>query len=135
MASDWTAEDFLAPKGNIVPAMFPSDSSIVMEERVDEYISAAEVEASALTGADLNRAVYHYVYWKAYSAAFVRMSATPTTNILADQGTIGFTQGQINSFRDLAKEHEQLFNNAVAEVNSSIAVAPVTRSISNTFTY
>lgn len=97
----------IAPEGEIEPAMFPTDTAEQLAHRVQAYITAGTEKASAdgVDAGDLDDAARAWAYYRAFRAVFVRLSATPSSITLNDQGGTARLLTQIVHFDKLAADY------------------------------
>ena len=117
-----TAADLLSPSGDLVPSLFPSDSTGALTSRLTAYLAEGETKASGISDlADRDRATLHWGYYRAYKAVHVRMSGDPLTSGLASGLlTAGYSAAQIANFAALRDEHLDAFT-AIVPTDPDVA--------------
>jgi hypothetical protein len=129
-----SAAQFLAPLGDIeADTMFPGEADSVVRTRLETYIAEGYAKSSALDASVWDFAVSAWVYHRAYKAVFISLSATPSSNAMADQGSTLYTQAQISNFNELSKEALADFNNILS--SGIITQRPQSYSVSHKVTY
>lgn len=98
-----TAQDMLAPKGEVEDGFFPAEG---LEERLEEYLrqGAEQVEDLDLDpdGRKYRQAVLAWAYHRAYHALYLRMSSRPIQAGLDGQVTSSYDPDQARRFADLS---------------------------------
>lgn len=126
------ADDFLSPKGELEPALFPQDQGGALTARLTQYIADGTIAATAADitdPADVDAVVREYVYVRAYDAILLRYANTPNTSI-ADEGSISISSAQIDILRDKRGEHQIAFDALIEgdELPASGSAIPPTTS-------
>lgn len=92
--------------GKLEPGlMFPDETTVVFDARLQKYIDEAVAKAAVAglpTQAAKDAATKQWAYHRAFEAQFIRLSSTPASVTLNDQGAASFLQQQIQNFKDLA---------------------------------
>jgi len=129
-----TAAQFLSPLGDIeADTMFAGEDESVVRTRIETYIAEGALKVTALDPLVQDAAVNAWVYYRAYKAVFISLSATPSSNAMADQGSTLYTSAQIANFLDLSKEALKDFNNMIE--SGIITTRPLSYSVSHKVTY
>lgn len=103
--------DVKSPKGLIESAMFPDENTVALDVRLTAYIDEGESRATPIADADANDdAVKAWTYWRAFTAVFIRLSASPSSATLNDQASASYLLTQIQHFRDMAAEQRGIFD-------------------------
>lgn len=126
----------IAPEGEIEPAMFPGDSPTALADRVQAYITAGTDKATAdgVAAGDLDAAARAWAYYRAFRAVFVRLSASPSSVSLANQGGSSRTTSQISEFAALAEGWRTDYLALVPEAPPPRTV-PQSAPVKNRFTW
>ena len=101
------AADLIEPKGELSRGLFPEDKSEEeFENRLQSYLN---IGYSLLTQAGItdvaenatkrNTGAEAYAYFRAYNAIVTRLSATPISAALNDQGSRTYSNEQISRFQ------------------------------------
>ena len=92
------ADDLLAPRGELQPALFPMVDTQAVATMVDEYLQAGYSEAAAAGFTDqprLDRIARAYAYWRIYDGVVQRIAASPMSLSLNDKGSSTYTTEQL----------------------------------------
>lgn len=100
MAITLTVDSLMYPLGELSKTMFPDgDQASVVELWLDE----------AKTKCDTDDAARHWVYYRAYTAASLRVALLPTTDQRFDVSTT-WGKDRVDFFNKKANEHLAEFN-------------------------
>lgn len=108
---------FLAPVGEIEPALFPQEQGGSLAERVQAYIDAATTRATAIDvpAARVDEYVTHFVYARLYDAITLRIANTPATS-LSDEGSVSYSSAQLQHFAAKRDEHRAMLDAIIADI-------------------
>ena len=133
-----TSNDLLSPAGELEPAvLWPGEASSDTTARLTGYIEDGVAKAASVSDATANdTAVKTWAYYRAYLAVYLRLTATPSTVALNDQGSASMLVTQIQNFRDLSDAKLTEFNRLLpADEVTATTVAPASVSAPTTFTW
>lgn len=130
------ATSLIVPAGPLHPDLFPGDADLAgtISGFLDIAYESPEVLALSQEG-DQDAAAYNYAMWKAYEAIFNRMSGTPLSTSLIDEGSVGYSNEQIRNFKFLMEKYEDLYQTTIIPALSvRVANAP-SGSVTNRFRF
>jgi hypothetical protein len=103
------ASDILIPKGRLNPAaLWPGQSLNDVSATVEEYLADGYIRTAD------DEAARWWAYYRAWDEKWQTLSAMPSSVSVSDEGSSGYTQGQIDSWHELAKEAKAEFDVLVA---------------------
>ena len=115
-----------SPVGLVEPAMFPAEDMVALDERLAAYIAEGESHATPIAAADENDdAVKAWTYWRAFTAVFIRLSASPASVTMNDQGGKQHLVTQIENFREMAAEQRARFDALILAAADVEEVVPL----------
>lgn len=115
--------DLMQPIGDLSPDLFPvlpGEGYASAAEKLEALLYAWADQAEAAlpfgyAGTDYSAvalAQTDYVYWKAKSAAYARLLATPSQNAVEGKGSFSFSGGQIAALGQQAEAHRVAWQTA-----------------------
>lgn len=121
-----TAADLIEPTGPLTTTLFPGDDAHALSTRAEAYIAAAagDSRVAAIIAADASKAdaaTRAYALWRAYTAAWQRMSLEPITVNVQEKGSHGYSTAQLANIKALADGY-------VADLEAMVP-APTTESV------
>jgi hypothetical protein len=123
-----TAADLIEPKGELSKGLFPEDETDqVFEDRLQSYLNSAYALLTQAAIADLalrDKGAIAYAYYRAYDAIYRRLSITPISVSLTDQGARTYSRDQIATFRNLALDWLAEWEEIVPNLTPPPATAP-----------
>jgi hypothetical protein len=94
------ASDLLTPKGRInAVALWPGVDPDEAAEYVEEYLAQGYAQAPSN-----DEAARQWAYYRAWDEKYQILSAMPASVSTSDEGSSGYTQSQIDSWRTLSLE-------------------------------
>lgn len=130
-----TSADLLSPKGPLDALLFPGEASNVLAARLDQYLATAyaKTEVAAQTDPDLqNSLAYNWALYLAFSFVHMRMSAEPITLNVAEKGSHGYSQAQIDTMKRFADKYHSDFKTLLIMPGVSVSRLPGSISVRNT---
>ena len=94
--------------------MFAEENDAAFDARLQTYIDEAVAKQEVIdlaTQAEKDSATKSWAYYRAFDAQFIRMSSTPSSVNLNDQGGHAYLVTQIENFKDLAAAALEDFEN------------------------
>lgn len=108
---------FMKPQGLIeFDTMFPEESESTVRTRLETYIAEGNLKAAEASSESIDLAVAAWVYYRAFFAVFVGLSATPSSAAMADQGSTVYTSYQIQNFKALSDAYLAEFQGYVSAI-------------------
>lgn len=134
-----TGADLIAPKGEVERALFPNETDAALAARLDGYLADGQARAAATltVQADIDRAATVFVYYRAASAAYSRILASPTSVTVANEGGTVFTTEQLRALKGRADDYKQEWLSLIADptVSPGVTPLPATESTPNYFVW
>jgi glutathione S-transferase len=130
-----TVLDVLAPVGRIEPDLFPAEQEEdgtpkdALLDRLNAYLDEAVARTADLD--DPDEAAKHWVYYRAFTAAAVRLAALPSNVSQNDTGGHAYSSDQRKMLERWASEALAAFRTLSTTVH--IAGSAETRSVTNNF--
>lgn len=130
-----TTDDLIEPQGELNAALlFPDLTATQVEDNLQIWMDRATAELATVGVTDLDsidRGVLSYTYYRAYKSIHQRLSASPSSQSLADAGlskSIG--QGQINEFKIKYLDFERKWVQVLESVTTTDVTLPITQAVS-----
>lgn len=128
------ASDLLTPKGRLkAKVLWPGVDLSEVSENLEEFLT--EGYAKAGTSAKKDDAAKWWAYYRAWDEKYQTLSASPATASIGDEGSRGYTQSQIDSWRIRADEALTEFNSLVPAVESVLPPVRMSRAMAVDFTW
>lgn len=114
-----TPNDLLEPIGDLAPELFPGKDAAAIDTMLSAYLADgyARIPTTIVDTASRDGAALAWAYGRAYRNVLRRLSRTPATVSIANEGTTTMLQKQIETFAKEAQRWE-------AEYTSIIGDAP-----------
>lgn len=108
--------DLLEPIGDLSPELFPGKDDAAIDTQLQAYLTDgySRVPVTVL-GAEVDRAAAAWAYMRAYQNVLIRLSRTPATVSIANEGSQTVLGEQIRTFAKLATKWESEFNDIVGD--------------------
>lgn len=111
-----THDDLLEPIGDLVPELFPGKDSAAINALLDAFIADGVARTpTTLSSGSQDLAVTAWSYGRAYRNVLSRMSRTPASFSLTNEGSQTVLGEQIRTFKDLAKRWESEFDTIIGD--------------------
>jgi hypothetical protein len=111
--------DLLEPTGDLVPDLFPGKDADAVAALLAAYIADGTSRVpSTLAPADQDRAVTAWAYARAYRNVLARLSRTPATVSLANEGSTTMLGEQLRTFKQLAARYDAEYTLIVGDAPS-----------------
>lgn len=130
-----TTDDLIEPQGELdVALLFPDLTATQVEDNLQTWMDLATAEVASVGVTDpvsIDRGVLSYAYYRAYKSIHQRLSASPSSQSLADAGlskSIG--QGQINEFKIKYLDFERKWVQVLESVTTTDVTLPITQAVS-----
>jgi hypothetical protein len=120
--------DLLAPRGLVESSLFPGEDAATLEARLQAYIDEGERN----TGVE--DAVKAWAYYRAFYAAYVRLTSQPSTRRFDDQGQSSYLVTQIQNVLAEAERWKAVYDGLVSPV-VEVRPASGTHSVDNTYSW
>lgn len=119
------AEDLLAPRGELQPALLAiAAGTQAAADVVTDWLDAGYDYAAAAGFTDaarVDRIARAYAYWRAYDAAVQAIAASPMSVSFVDKGSSTFTSEQLRTLQSKATQWQ-------AEYDAAITLEPTTQA-------
>lgn len=123
-----TAADLIEPKGQLSKGLFPEDTTEqAFEDRLQSYLNIAYsllTQAGVVSLAERDTAALAYAYHRAYKAIHQRLSSTPISVSLTDQGARTYSRDQIATFGNLASDYWTEWEAFIPDLTPPPAIPP-----------
>lgn len=104
--------DFVEPKGELREDMFPGvDDLTATGGHIETWLGEAQDKT------DDEDAQEHWVYYRAYHQVWLRLTTNPQQADLDEEGSLRYTDKQVASFKELADQHREEFEDVVGETD------------------
>lgn len=112
-----TPADLLEPTGELSPADFPGYLSGALTDLMQGFITdaTARLSGKVLTDAQRDQAITAWAYARGNRMILRRLSRTPASFSLANEGSQTILGEQIRTFKSEAKRWEDLFNGIIGD--------------------
>lgn len=114
-----TPNDLLEPIGDLAPELFPGKDAAALDTMLSAYLADgySRIPTTIVDTVSLDSAARAWAYGRAYRNVLRRLSRTPATVSIANEGSTTILQKQIDTFDKEAQRWE-------AEYTSIIGDAP-----------
>jgi hypothetical protein len=111
-----TPDNLLEPTGDLAPELFPGKDSAWIDTLLAAYLADGYARTPAtVVGDDRDRAAAAWAYARAYRHVLARLSRTPATVEISNEGSTTMLSEQIRTFARLATRYESEYNGIIGE--------------------
>lgn len=114
-----TPTDLLEPIGDLSPELFPGKDAAAIDTQLQAYLTDGYGRVPAtITGTSADNAAKAWAYTRAYQNVLIRLSRTPATANLTNEGSYTILGEQIRTFAKLATKWESEYNDIIGDAPS-----------------
>lgn len=111
-----TPDTLLEPTGDLAPELFPGKDAAAIDTLLQAYLTDGYSRVpTTVDSVTMDRAAMAWAYARAYRNVLMRLSRTPATVNITNEGSTQLLSEQIRTFAKLATRWEADYNSIIGE--------------------